>query len=67
MVLVSAGFDAMTGDPLGGFTLEPDHYTDLTQRIRERLPRTPIVGLLEGGYTPSRIADGAMAHLAAMA
>ena len=67
MVLVSAGFDAMTGDPLGGFTLEPDHYTDLTLRIRERLPRTPIVGLLEGGYTPSRIADGAMAHLAAMA
>lgn len=67
IVLVSAGFDAMTGDPLGGFTLEPDHYRDLTLRIRERLPRTPIVGLLEGGYTPSRIADGAMAHLAAMA
>jgi acetoin utilization deacetylase AcuC-like enzyme len=67
MVLVSAGFDAMTGDPLGGFTLEPEHYADLTLRIRERLPRTPIVGLLEGGYTPSRIADGAMAHLAAMA
>jgi acetoin utilization deacetylase AcuC-like enzyme len=67
MVLVSAGFDAMTGDPLGGFTLEPEHYADLTRRVRERFPRTPIVGLLEGGYTPSRIAEGAMAHIGAMA
>jgi acetoin utilization deacetylase AcuC-like enzyme len=66
LVLVSAGFDAMTGDPLGGFTLEPEHYADLTLRLRERLPRTPIVGLLEGGYTPSRVADGVLAHLGAL-
>ena len=38
LVLVSAGFDAMRGDPLGGFTLEPEHYADLTRRLRERLP-----------------------------
>jgi acetoin utilization deacetylase AcuC-like enzyme len=67
MVLVSAGFDAMAGDPLGGFTLEPDHYADLTRRLRERFTRTPIVGLLEGGYTPSRVAEGALAHIAALA
>jgi acetoin utilization deacetylase AcuC-like enzyme len=67
MLLVSAGFDAMTGDPLGGFTLEPEHYADLTLRLRERFPRTPIVGLLEGGYTPSRIAEGALAHISALA
>jgi acetoin utilization deacetylase AcuC-like enzyme len=66
LVLVSAGFDAMTGDPLGGFTLEPDHYADLTLRLRERLPPTPLVGLLEGGYTPSRVADGAIAHVLAL-
>ena len=66
LVLVSAGFDAMAGDPLGGFTLEPEHYTDLTLRLRERLPRAPIVGLLEGGYIPSRLADGALAHLGAL-
>jgi acetoin utilization deacetylase AcuC-like enzyme len=63
LVLVSAGFDAMTGDPLGGFTLEPEHYADLTHRLRERLPATPIVGLLEGGYVPERIAAGVQAHL----
>ena len=28
----------MLGDPLGGFTLEPEHYADLTRRLRERLP-----------------------------
>jgi acetoin utilization deacetylase AcuC-like enzyme len=67
LVLVSAGFDAMRGDPLGGFTLEPEHYADLTGRLRDRLPDTPIVGLLEGGYVPARLADGALAHLRALA
>jgi acetoin utilization deacetylase AcuC-like enzyme len=67
LLLVSAGFDAMTGDPLGGFTLEPEHYADLTRRLRERLPRTPIVGLLEGGYAPPRVADGVLAHVTALA
>ena len=66
LVLISAGFDAMAGDPLGGFTLEPEHYADLTRRLRDRLPRAPIVGLLEGGYTPSRVADGALAHMGAL-
>lgn len=63
LVLLSAGFDAMAGDPLGGFTLEPEHYTDLTRRLRDRLPGTPVAGLLEGGYVPSRIAEGVVAHL----
>jgi len=67
LVLVSAGFDAMRGDPLGGFTLEPSHYAALTRRLRERLPDVPIVGLLEGGYVPSRLADGVLAHVLALA
>jgi acetoin utilization deacetylase AcuC-like enzyme len=67
VILVSAGFDAMQGDPLGGFTLEPEHYADLTRRLRERLPDAPIVGLLEGGYVPARLADGVLAHVRALA
>jgi len=67
LILVSAGFDAMQGDPLGGFTLEPAHYAELTTRLRERLPDVPIVGMLEGGYVPSRLAEGALAHLTALA
>jgi acetoin utilization deacetylase AcuC-like enzyme len=67
LVLVSAGFDAMMGDPLGGFTLEPRDYGDLTIRLRERLPGVPLVGVLEGGYVPARLADGVLAHLGALA
>ena len=67
IVLVSAGFDAMTGDPLGGFTLEPPDYAEITGRLRTSLPDAPIVGLLEGGYIPNRIAEGALAHIQALA
>jgi acetoin utilization deacetylase AcuC-like enzyme len=67
LVLVSAGFDAMLGDPLGGFTLEPEHYAELTRRIRDRLRDAPVVGLLEGGYVPARLADGVLAHVRALA
>jgi len=66
LVLISAGFDAMKGDPLGGFTLEPEHYAELTRRLRERLPEVPIVGVLEGGYVPERLATGVAAHLHAL-
>lgn len=65
-ILVSAGFDAMAGDPLGGFTLEPEHYADLTCRLRERWPGLPLASMLEGGYAPSRLADGVLAHLGAL-
>lgn len=66
LVLISAGFDAMRGDPLGGFTLEPGHYAEWTRRIRTRLPRAPIASALEGGYRPARLAEGVMAHLDAL-
>jgi len=66
LVLVSAGFDAMAGDPLGGFTLEPEHFGDWTTRLRDRLPAVPIVGMLEGGYRPERLAAGVLAHLRAL-
>ncbi|MFN2317863.1 MAG: histone deacetylase family protein [Gemmatimonadales bacterium] len=67
LLLISAGFDAMRGDPLGGFTLEPSHYADLTTRLRERWPDVPIVSAMEGGYAPARLAAGVLAHLAALA
>ncbi len=65
-LVVSAGFDAMAGDPLGGFTLAPRHYRILTERLRERMPDVPIVGTLEGGYVPGRLAKGVAAHVLAL-
>jgi acetoin utilization deacetylase AcuC-like enzyme len=57
LVLVSSGFDAMAGDPLGGFTLEVEHVGALTHGLVERAERWcggRVVSALEGG----RCADG---------
>ncbi len=65
VVLISAGYDSMRGDPLGGFTLEPEHYATWMTRLRARFPDAPIVALMEGGYAPARLADGVVATIAA--
>lgn len=67
LVLISAGYDAMLGDPLGGFTLEPLHYAQWVHRLRERFPAVPLVALMEGGYAPARLAAGVLATVAALA
>lgn len=67
LLLISAGFDAMRGDPLAGFTLEPEDYAEWTRRIRTTWPDTPVAAGLEGGYVPSRLADGVLAMLGALA
>ena len=64
VVLISAGFDAMAGDPLAGFTLEPEDYATWVTRWR-RLG-APIASVLEGGYVPQRLAAGVAAHLVAL-
>ena len=66
LIILSAGFDAMSGDPLGEFTLEAGDYADLTLRLRERMPAVPIIGLMEGGYRPDRLAEGVMAVVQAL-
>jgi acetoin utilization deacetylase AcuC-like enzyme len=66
VVLISAGYDAMLGDPLGGFTLEPEHYAVWVHRLREAFPRAPIVAVMEGGYLPERLAAGVVATVGAL-
>ena len=66
-ILLSAGFDSMRGDLLGGFTLEPEHYATWVGRIRTAFPEVPLMAVLEGGYVPHRLADGAEAVVRAMA
>jgi acetoin utilization deacetylase AcuC-like enzyme len=64
LLIISAGFDAMAGDPLAGFTLEPDDYAEWVTRWREL--DVPMASVLEGGYAPARIAAAAQAHLAVL-
>ena len=66
LIVVSAGYDSMRGDPLGGFTLEPLHYAELVEALRSAAPEAPIAVLLEGGYAPARIAEGVVATLRAL-
>src|SRR5216117_1375352 len=47
ILLVSAGFDSLAGDPLGEFTLEPDDIVDWTEALRARMGTRPVVGVLE--------------------
>jgi len=67
LLLVSAGFDSLAGDPLGGFTLEPDDVASWTRAFRERVAPSPVVGLLEGGYRLDLLAAGTRAHVQALA
>jgi acetoin utilization deacetylase AcuC-like enzyme len=67
LLIVSAGFDGLRGDPLGGFTWEPEDYAALTLALRERMPAAGIVSVLEGGYDPPRVAEAAALHAGALA
>jgi len=66
ILLVSAGFDSLAGDPLGEFTLEPDDIVHWTEALRERMGSRPVVGVLEGGYRLDLLAAGVVAHVRAL-
>lgn len=66
LVLISAGFDGLAGDPLGDFTLEPDDFAEWTRRLRDRFASAGFASVLEGGYDPARLALAVEAHLNAL-
>jgi acetoin utilization deacetylase AcuC-like enzyme len=70
LVLISAGFDSLAGDPLGGFTLEVSDIVQLTRELVRRAEswcHGKIVSALEGGYVPERVGAACVAHLRALA
>jgi acetoin utilization deacetylase AcuC-like enzyme len=70
LILVSAGFDSMAGDPLGDFTLEVEDFETLTRSLVARANSWcdgRLVSALEGGYAPDRLAQASIRHLAALA
>uniref|UniRef100_A0A8P4KQC6 Protein deacetylase HDAC6 n=1 Tax=Dicentrarchus labrax TaxID=13489 RepID=A0A8P4KQC6_DICLA len=56
LVLVSAGFDAARGDPLGGYHVTPEGYAHLTHLLMS-LAGGRVLLILEGGYNLSSISD----------
>jgi acetoin utilization deacetylase AcuC-like enzyme len=66
LVLISAGFDSLAGDPLGGFTLEMDDVERLTVEMVSRAESWcggRVVSALEGGYDPARVGEAAVRHM----
>ena len=69
LVLLSAGFDCLAGDPLGGFTLEMEHIAQLTGWLVSRAEEWcsgRLVSALEGGYSPDRLGEACVTHLRAL-
>ena len=69
LVLISAGFDSLAGDPLGAFTLEVDDFVSMTRDLVARAESWcggRVVSALEGGYAPDRMAAAAVAHMKAL-
>ena len=70
LILVSAGFDCLAGDPLGGLLLEPPDLHVMTRAVMAAAESTAggrVVALLEGGYVPDRVADGVVQVIRAFA
>ncbi len=53
LILVSAGFDAAEGDPLGGYNVTPEGYKTLVQLMLQVQSNLALV--LEGGYNLTSI------------
>jgi acetoin utilization deacetylase AcuC-like enzyme len=70
LVMVSAGFDSRSGDPLGRFTLTDTDFADLTKILQEIAgthAKGRLISVLEGGYSLSGLEAAVGAHLQAMA
>jgi acetoin utilization deacetylase AcuC-like enzyme len=61
ILLVSAGFDAHTRDPIGGLELVEETYAEMTRELKAVQPRIGMV--LEGGYDLDALARSSMAVL----
>lgn len=70
LVLLSAGFDCLAGDPIGGFTLTGAEIHQLTRALVDRAVQWcdgRLVSALEGGYAPEAVAQAVLVHLEALA
>ena len=68
-IVVSAGFDAARGDPLGECDVSPSFYGDLTKRLvswTETHCEGRLLLLLEGGYDLRNIAEASEACISGL-
>ncbi len=66
LVLISAGFDAHSEDPIGSLGLETEDFEELTklaQQVAATHASGRLVSMLEGGYNVERLADCVELHM----
>jgi acetoin utilization deacetylase AcuC-like enzyme len=69
LVLISAGFDAHTDDPIGSLGLESEDFAKLTNMVSSVAAEYcggKIVSLLEGGYYLQALAESVAFHMRAL-
>jgi acetoin utilization deacetylase AcuC-like enzyme len=66
LVIISAGFDAHTRDPLADLNVQTDDYAWVTRQlmdVADECCEGRVVSLLEGGYDLDALRDSAMIHV----
>jgi acetoin utilization deacetylase AcuC-like enzyme len=66
LVLISAGFDAHAGDPLGQLLLEDEDFVAMTRTVKEwagSVCAGRVISCLEGGYNLATLGATARAHV----
>jgi acetoin utilization deacetylase AcuC-like enzyme len=69
LILLSAGFDAHVADPVGGLSLEAEHYMQAGEWIAKLARQTcsgKLVSILEGGYHLRHMPECVDSHLSGM-
>lgn len=66
LILISAGFDAGKGDPLGGMALTEAGYMHLVARIMQLSKHKRCIAALEGGYNLATISQASVASCRAL-
>lgn len=66
LLIISAGYDAHFGDPLGGMLLSAAGFRTLAQMVLDTRPdRSRVAAVLEGGYDAAHLSQSVLATLAA--
>jgi acetoin utilization deacetylase AcuC-like enzyme len=68
-VLISAGFDARSSDPLGGLAFTDDCFEEMTEIVKDIANTScggKVVSMLEGGYDLNGLASSVERHIRAL-
>jgi acetoin utilization deacetylase AcuC-like enzyme len=70
LVIISAGFDAHEGDPLGQLLLEDDDFVSMTRVVKEwagGVCSDRVISCMEGGYNLQTLGGTVLAHVRELA